>query len=118
MTLKNKASQKRPGHKRQKYQAPIPKHPETEHDAAELTIYANHVEVFNASIRKHNAAFRRKTNIYAKSRKNLQRTLDVYWLVHNYVRTHFTTKIILAVNLGILSVGISWPQSLTIRYVV
>ncbi|ELS02560.1 hypothetical protein Xen7305DRAFT_00022750 [Xenococcus sp. PCC 7305] len=116
--LKNKGSQKRPGRKRQKYQAPIPEHPETQHDVTEQTIHANHVEAFNASIRRRNAAFRRKTNTYAKSRKDLQRTLDVYWLVHNFVRVHFTTKMVPAVHLGILSVGISWPQLLTIRYAV
>ena len=52
------------------------------------------------------------------SRNNLQRTLDVYWLVHNFVRVHFTTKMVPAVNLGILPVGISWAQLLTIRYAI
>ncbi len=60
----------------------------------------------------------RKTNTYAKSRNNLQRTLDVYWLVHNFVRVHFTTKMVPAVNLGILPVGISWAELLGIRYAV
>ena len=82
------------------------------------TIHANHVEAFNASIRRRNAAFRRKTNTYAKSRKHLQRTLDVYWLVHNFVRVHFTTKVVPAVKLGILKLGISWTQLLSIRYAV
>ncbi|ELS03437.1 hypothetical protein Xen7305DRAFT_00031610 [Xenococcus sp. PCC 7305] len=116
--LKNKGSQKGPGRKRQKYQAPVPEHPETEHDVAESRIHANHVEAFNASLRQRNAAFRRKTNTYAKSRNNLQRTLDVYWLVHNFVRVHFTTKMIPAVNLGILPVRISWAELLLIRYAV
>ncbi len=116
--LKNKGSQKGPGRKRKKYQAPVPEHPETEHDVAESRIHANHVEAFNASIRRRNAAFRRQTNTYAKSRNNLQRTLDVYWLVHNFVRVHFTTKMVPAVNLGILPVGISWAQLLTIRYAI
>ena len=114
--LKNKGSQKRPGRKRKKYQAPVPEHPETEQEVAEPAIHANHVEAFNASIRRRNAAFRRKTNTYAKSRNNLQRTLDVYWLVHNFVRVHFTTKMVPAVKLGILPLGISWSQLLCIRY--
>ncbi|MCY7332815.1 MAG: hypothetical protein LH649_09190, partial [Pseudanabaena sp. CAN_BIN31] len=74
------------------------------------------LEAFNASMRRRNATFRRKTNTYAKSRENLQRTLDVFWLVHNFVRVHFTTKVVPAVKLGILKVGISWTQLLTIRY--
>ncbi len=116
--LKNKGSQKGPGRKRQKYQAPVPEHPETDQDVAEQTIHANHVEAFNASIRRRNATFRRKTNTYAKSRTNLQRTLDVYWLVHNFVRVHFTTKMVPAVKLGILPEGLSWSQLLSIRYAV
>ena len=113
--LKNKGAQKRPGRKRPKYQAPVPEHPETDHEVPEQNIHANHVEAFNASLRRRNAAFRRRTNTYAKSRKNLQRTLDVYWLVHNFVRVHFTTQMVPAVSLGILPVGISWSQLLTIR---
>ena len=116
--LKNKGSKKRRGRPRKTYQAPVPEHPQTDHDVAENTIHANHVEAFNASIRRRNAAFRRKTNTYAKSRKHLQRTLDVYWLVHNFVRVHFTTKVVPAVKLGILKLGISWSQLLSIRYAV
>lgn len=116
--IKNKGSKKRPGRKRKKYQAPVPEHPQTEHEVLENDIHANHVEAFNASMRRRNSAFRRKTNTYAKSRDNLQRTLDVFWLVHNFVRVHFTTKVVPAVKLGILAVGISWTQLLTIRYAV
>ena len=116
--LKNKGSQKRPGRKRQKYQSPVAEHPQTEHEVPECNIHANHVEAFNASIRRRNAAKGRQTNTYAKSRKNLQRTLDVYWLVHNFVRIHFTTKVVPAVKLGILKTGISWSQLFTMRYAV
>ena len=116
--LKNKGSKKRPGRKRKKYQAPAPEHPETKHEVVESDIHANHVEAFNAAMRRRNAAFRRKTNTYAKSRDNLQRTLDVFWLVNNFVRAHFTTKVVPAVKLGILAVGIAWTQLLTIRYAV
>ena len=116
--LKNKGAKKRRGRPRKQYQAPVPEHPQTDHDVAENTIHANHVEAFNASIRRRNAAFRRKTNTYAKSRNHLQRTLDVYWLVHNFVRVHFTPKVVPAVKLGILKLGISWSQLLSIRYAV
>jgi hypothetical protein len=47
----------------------------------------------------------------------LQRTLDLYWLVHNFVRAHFTTKIVPAVKLGVMEVGLSWSQLFSIRYV-
>jgi hypothetical protein len=114
--LKNKGSKKRPGRQRQKYQAPVPEHPQTVHPVSQQQIHANHLEAFNASMRRRNATFRRKTNTYAKSRENLQRTLDVFWLVHNFVRVHFTTKVVPAVKLGILETGISWSQLLTMRY--
>jgi transposase-like protein len=116
--LKNKGSKKRPGRQRQKYQAPVPEHPQTVHNVTQQQIHANHLEAFNASMRRRNAAFRRKTNTYAKSRENLQRTLDVFWLVHNFVRVHFTTKVVPAVKLGILEMGISWFQLLTMRYAI
>lgn len=116
--LKNKGSQKRAGRPRQKYQAPVPEHPQTAHQIADTEIHANHLEAFNASMRRRNATFRRKTNTYAKSRKNLQRTLDVFWLLHNFVRVHFTTKVVPAVKLGILKTGISWSQLLTMRYAI
>jgi hypothetical protein len=63
-------------------------------------------------MRRRNSAFRRKTNTYAKSKENLQRTLDVFWLIHNFVRIHFTTKVVPAQKLGILATGLSWLQLL------
>ncbi len=91
-------------------------HPDTEHAVETSQIHANHVEAFNASLRRRNSAFRRKTNTYAKGRQHLQRTLDVGWLVHNFVRVHVTTKMVPAVKLGILDVGLSWSQLLSMRY--
>ena len=114
--LKNKGNKKRPGRSRKKYQAPVPEHTQTQHHVSESSIHANHVEAFNASLRRRNSAFRRKTNTYAKSRNTLQRTLDVYWLIHNFVRVHFTTKLVPAVKLGILESGISWSQLFNIRF--
>ena len=116
--LKNKGSKKRLGRPRQKYQAPVPEHPQTVQEIAQGEIHANHLEAFNASMRRRNSAFRRKTNTYAKSKDNLQRTLDVFWLIHNFVRVHFTTKVVPAVKLGILEAGLSWLQLLTIRYAI
>ena len=116
--LKNKGAKKQAGRRRKKYQAPVSEHPETTHEIADAQIHANHVEAFNAALRRRNAAFRRKTNTYAKSRQDLQRTLDVHWLVHNFVRVHFTTKVVPAVKLGILNIGLSWIQLLSMRYAV
>jgi hypothetical protein len=87
--LKNKGSKKRRGRLRQKYQTPVPEHPQTVHEVAPQEIHANHLEAFNDSIRRRNSAFRRKTNTYAQSKENLQRTLDVFWLIHNFVRNSF-----------------------------
>lgn len=91
--LKNKGSQSsKPGRNRAKYEAPQSEHPQTQQDISEQDIHANHTEAFNAALRRKNSAYRRKTNTYAKLKKALQRTLDVYWVMHNFVRRHFTTK--------------------------
>jgi len=118
LRLKNKGARKRSGRKRPKYQAPVAEHPGTDSKIDNYQIHANHVEAFNASLRRRNSAFRRKTNMYAKSRDNLQRTLDVQGLVHNFVRVHFTTKVVPAVKLGILEIGITWLQLFTMRYAI
>lgn len=116
--LKNKGRQKGTVRSRKKYESPVPEHPDTAHTISESEIHANHAESFNASLRRNNSAFRRKTNTYAKSSVDLQRTLDVYWVIHNVVRVHFTTKVVPAVKLGILEIGLSWEQLFTIQYAV
>lgn len=113
--LKNKGSKKRAGRLRPKYQAPVPEHPETGSRIENQEIHANHVEAFNASLRRRNSAFRRKTNTYAKTKDDLQRTLNVQWVVHNFVRVHFTTKVVPAVKLEILETGLTWSQLFMIR---
>jgi hypothetical protein len=47
----------------------------------------------------------------------LQLRLDVYWLIHNFIRPHFTTKQVPAVALGILDQGLSWPELFQIHLV-
>src|SRR6266702_1916120 len=69
---------------------------------AESDIHANHAEAFWSALRRKCATFRRKTNMYAKATKGLQRLLRVYWVVHNFLRVHFTTREVPAVALGIL----------------
>jgi hypothetical protein len=94
----------------------VPEHPETDARIEDAQIHANHVEAFNASLRRRNSTFRCKTNLYAKTRHHLQRTLDLQGLIHNFVRVNFTTKVIPAVKLGILEVGLSWMELFSIRY--
>jgi hypothetical protein len=104
--LKNKGSQRhKRGRKRPKYQAPYPEHPATAQAVATTDIHANHLEAFHTSLRRRCAAYRRRTNMYAKKTGRLQERLDVYWIVHNFVRVHFTTRQVPAVALGILDHG-------------
>ncbi len=113
--LKNKGNKPDEGPKRNKYEAPHREHPETTQDVEDKDIHANHVEAFNASLRRKNSTYRRKTNTYAKSKRGLQRTLDCYWIVHNFVRIHFTLKKVPAVVLGILENGLLWSELLLIH---
>ncbi len=98
---------KKRGPKRPKYQAPYPEHPDTAQLMATKEIHANHLEAFNTSLRRRCAAYRRRTNTYAKNQTRLQERLDVYWIVHNFVRVHFTTRQVPAVALGVLESGFS-----------
>tara|TARA_B110000503_G_C7058885_1_gene375743 strand:+ start:245 stop:1102 length:858 start_codon:yes stop_codon:yes gene_type:complete len=107
--VKNKGSQSHKlGRKRPKYQSPQSEHPLTKQDISDHSINANHAEAFNASLRRRNSAYRRKTNTYAKLTEALQRTLDVYWVVHNFIRKHYTTKRVPAENIGIIEEGLSF----------
>lgn len=114
--IKNKGSQRsKPGRKRPKYEAPQPEHPLTLQGITDPEIHANHVEAFNASLRRRNSAYRRRTNTYAKTTQGLQRTLDLFWVVHNFIRPHHTTKQVPAVALGVLDKGMSWEDAFIIR---
>jgi transposase-like protein len=101
--IKNKGSQAhKKGPKRPKYQSPWAEHPETNRTIAASDIHANHAEAFFSSLRRKCATFRRKTNMYAKTTAGLQRLLHVYWVVHNFLRVHFTTREVPAVALGVI----------------
>lgn len=109
--IKNKGSQTHTGcRRRPKYETPCPEHPETTQDIDNNAIHANHCEAFNSSLRRRNSTFRRKTNTYAKNEEGLQRTLDIYWVMHNFMRVHFTTKEVPAVALGILDKRLTWDE--------
>jgi hypothetical protein len=106
--VKNKGSRApKRGRKRPNYQAPCREPPHTSSAIENTPIHANHLEAFNASLRRRCAAYRRKTNTYAKKKKRLQQRLDVYGILHNFVRVHFTTQHVPAVALGIIEQGLS-----------
>ena len=110
--VKNKGSRApKRGRKRPKYQAPCREQPHTSATIANAQIHANHLEAFNASLRRRCAAYRRKTNTYAKKKKRLKPRLDVYWILHNFVRVHFTTKHVPAVALGVIEQGLSLAET-------
>ncbi len=101
--VKNKGGQKRKkGRKRPKYQSPWNEHPDTSQELDNADIHANHPEAFFSSLRRKLSSFRRRTNTYAKSQGGLRRVLRMYWVIHNFVRKHFTTKAVPAVKLGVL----------------
>jgi transposase-like protein len=114
--LKNKGAQAhKKGRKRPKYQRPWREHPETARTIAETNIHANHAEAFFSALRRKCATFRRKTNTYAKATKGLQRLLHVYWVVHNFLRVHFTTRAVPAVALGLLERQLSVQEIFQIQ---
>ena len=115
--IKNKGSQAhKRGPKRKKYETPRPEHPNTLQDLENSSIHANHCEAFNSSLRRRNSAFRRRTNTYAKNEKGLQRTLDVLWVIHSFIRPHFTTKKVPAIDLGVISKPLTWKELIMIQY--
>jgi hypothetical protein len=114
--IKNKGSQgHKKGPKRPKYQNPWAEHPETTGTIEETDIHANHAEAFFSSLRRKCSTFRRKTNTYAKATNGLQRLLHVYWVVHNFIRVHFTTQKVPAVALGVIERPLSVDEVFQIQ---
>ena len=114
--VKNKGAQAhKKGPKRPKYQSPWKEHPETARTITEMDIHANHAEAFFSALRRKCATFRRKTNTYAKATTGLQRLLRVYWVVHNFLRVHFTIREVPAVVLGILERRLSVQEIFQIQ---
>jgi transposase-like protein len=114
--IKNKGAQAhKKGRKRLKYQSPWREHPDTVRTIAETDIHANHTEAFWSALRRKCATFRRKTNMYAKATTGLQRLLRVYWVMHNFLRVHFTIREVPAVALGILERRLSVQEIFQIQ---
>ncbi|MEM9219857.1 MAG: hypothetical protein AAGD25_36705 [Cyanobacteria bacterium P01_F01_bin.150] len=117
--LKNKSSKRRDSEgKLKKIEAPKPEHPETTMAVDETEVHANHVEAFKLSIRRRLSSFRRRTNTYAKGQPHLQRGLDILWIIHNFVKPHFTIGKVPAVAIGILKRGLSLEEILQLRAIV
>jgi len=116
--VKNKGSQAhKRGRKKPKYQTTYPQHPETSNNISNEETHANHVEANNSAMRRKCSPYRRKTNTYAKSTSGLQRILNVYWVIHHFVRVHFTTKEVPAVSLGVIGSALTFEHLLSIQYV-
>jgi len=114
--LKNKSSKRRDSQgELKKVEMPQQEHPETTYSPDESEVHANHVEAFNSALRRYLSAFHRRMNTYAKGISGLQRVLDIFWMVHNFVRPHFTTRTVPAVGIGILEKGLSWEELLQLR---
>jgi hypothetical protein len=100
--LKHTGSQAhKKGRKRPTYQSPWREQPATARPMAETDIHAPHAAAFLRALRRNWATCRRKTTRYAQSTTGLQRLLRVYWVVHNFLRVHFTTRAVPAVALGL-----------------
>jgi len=114
--IKNKGSRNhKPGPKPSKYVQPKQEHPETINDIENSDIHANHTEAFNASLRRKCAAYRRRTNTYAKVKEKLQQRLDLHWIKHNFIDAHYTTKKVPAIDIGIIDNPFSWEQIFNLR---
>ncbi len=61
------------------------------------------------------SAFRRKINTYAKKTERLQERLNVIWIIHNFVRVHYTTKEVPAVSLGVIEEGMTLEDVLRLK---
>jgi transposase-like protein len=114
--IKNKGSQAHKcGPKRKKYQQPKKEHPENIDDIKNSDIHANHVEGFNASLRRKCSAYRRRSNTYAKEKDRLQQRLDLHWIRHNFIEKHFTTKKNPAVSLKIIEKEFTFEEVFNLK---
>lgn len=84
---KVKGSQNRNSN-RGRHEAPLPHHPQSSL-LEETDVHANHTEAYNASLRRRCSSFRRRTNMYAKDNKGLERALGAQRVIYNWVRPHF-----------------------------
>lgn len=116
--IKNKSSRTNDNKRaRQKYETPVKEHPESHSNLEKSEIHTNMIEGTNSSLRRKISAFIRDCNKYSKSSSSLQTILDIFWIIHNFVNKHFTTKQVPAVSLGILEKGLTFEELFQIRIV-
>lgn len=113
--LKNKGQDTSTTNSKPKYERPQLEHPNTQHELEYKDIHANHLEGQNGATRRKLSPFRRRTNTYAKKRSGLQRVLDLYWVVHNFIRVHYTIKKVPAVANGIIESGLTWDEVFSVK---
>lgn len=75
------------GSTRQRYERAGKRHVATQ-DCEDREIHAYHVEAFNSALRRRCSAYRRRTNMYAKTEDGLRRAVGVQRRVHNLCRPH------------------------------
>ena len=90
--LKNKGSQRhRRGPKRAETSSTVSRASRHGPACSDHRDSANHLEVYT-SLRRRCAAYRRRNNMRQKHTGRLQERLDVYWIVHNFVRVFYDTS--------------------------
>ena len=109
VAMKVKGSQGRPRREWVKHE-----HPWTV-ISSESEVHANHCEAHNAALRRRCSAFRRRQNLYAKTRDGLERALSVQRLIHNWVRPHWSSDQTPAMAMGFLSQPVSLSEMLSMR---
>ena len=72
---------------------------------------------FSWMVRLAEVCRQKKTNTYAKDKNGLQRILNTYWVVYNFVRIHFTTNEVPAVALGVIDRRLSTSEIMLIQIV-
>jgi len=55
------------------------------------------------------------TGIYAKKVERLRERLNVIWIIHNFVRVHYTTKEVPAVTSGVIEEGLILEDILRLK---
>ena len=114
--LKNKGSQRRRrGPKQPKYQAPYPEHPDTAQPIASGTPCQSSGSLPYVSATTLCGLSQAHQHVCQTHRTTFQERLEEYWMVHNFVRVHFTTHHIQAVAFGILDHGFALHELFLIQ---
>jgi hypothetical protein len=72
-----------------------------------IHLFCDHIILATLSTSNSNKHIGRANHVHTSVGTG-SRTLDISWIVHNFIRKHFTIKQVPAVALGILEKGLSW----------